>query len=325
MTDYFKINRISNSALNCIDPELGGHPEKYKDFIEGKLIQESPAMALGDIIHRRFLLGEEFVSLDKFPGEQVKQIIEAFFENTKESLTPIDIADNKAELLKVIRAHNYYNNRKDETVIDQVLKDGKLYFDFLHENKEKTVISTETYALLRRIELSMERSPIKNILNRQFSEIEESEKEIYFDLKAPSYLEELTVFPCKAKIDRLIIDHKKKSYRIIDLKTTSTALEFFTQSVMRYKYYRQMAFYREAVRKVIPNTYEEEGIYLIAIETTAYNRVRIFRMSEDFLDQGKHNFLSLLKRLSYHQQTFNWVYPLEEIENEGVYLLNNAI
>jgi len=325
--NYFEIPRISNSGLSCIDPETGGHPEKYRDFMDGLYKKESPSMSLGDIIHRHLLLNETFVTLDKKPGEVLAKILDDYYAGLKEK-SPLlfTIQSEREMLLKLIRYYGYYNNRKDETVLENVIKEGEEYFNFLIQNNGKTAIPSEWQAILEKITLSMLRGSIQEIFNpvdKTGLEIL-SEYEILFDIHANSYLDKTEVFECKAKIDRLIVDHKSKSYRIIDLKSSSGLLETFTESVKRYKYHRQLAFYREAVRQRLPGNYTEEGVYILTVETTSYCRARLFQLDQSILKSGKEDYQNLLKRISYHTAVFNWIYPMEEEENQGIYLLNTA-
>jgi len=323
--NYYDVLRISNSGLSCIDPETGGHPEKYRDFIDGIYKQESPALKLGDIIHRYLLMNETFSALDKKPGEMISGILDEYYASLKEKgLWPFNINSDKGTLLKIIRFYGYYNNRKDDTVLEGVIKEGEEYFNFLLKNNGKTVIPAEWKEILDKLSLSILRGPIQEILNPADKAGLEilSEYEIMFEITAESFLNEPEVFECKAKIDRLIIDHIRKTYRIIDLKSTSGLLETFADSVKRYKYHRQLAFYREAVRKKLPGNYKEDGIYILTLETTGYCRTRLFLLDKETLAIGKEDYLNLLKRISYHTTTLNWVYPMEEEENQGVYLLN---
>lgn len=327
MNNYFDVERISNSALSCIDPKQSGHPQKFRDFILGTYKEESDALKLGDVIHEKFLLGTEFVSLDKTPTEPVMNIVDQYYEELlKERLTSWEMSQDKELLLSIIRKNNYYNNRKDETVIESVLKDGKEYFDFRVQNTGKPVISMEWKFMLEKLYLSLQRPHIQNIAFPE-SDTEEilSEKEIYFDWEEEDYTGKQRVYQCKAKIDRLIIDHENKTYRIIDLKSTSKYVENFMFSVQKYGYDRQLAFYRKAVKAYMDEQgwgdYDLEGTYILALETIGYNRARLFVLDESLLIEAHENILELFKRISYHEDTLNWIYPMEEEENQGIYLL----
>jgi len=323
--NYYEIPRISNSGLSCIDPETGGHPEKYRDFVDGFYKQESPSMSLGDIIHRHLLLNESFVAMDKRPGDVIVKILDDYYSGLKNKYPlPFNIESEREMLLKIIRFYGYYKNRKDETVLEGVIKEGDDYFKFLLQNNGKTAIPSEWQAILEKLSFSMLRGHVQEIFNPVDKDGLEilSEYEILFDIVSDSFLDVPELFECKAKIDRLIVDHKSKTYRIIDLKSTSGLLEMFADSVKRYKYHRQLAFYREAVRQKLPVNYSEEGVYILALETTGYCRARLFLLDSDTLNAGRKDYQNLLKRISYHTATFNWIYPLEEEENQGVYHLN---
>ncbi len=320
--NYFDIQRISNSALSCIDPETGGHPEKYKDFIDGKLKFESASMQLGDIIHRHLLLGEHFVALDKKPGEAVARIVEAYHQQMHDwGFQHPSIDADKELLLQLVRENNYYNNRKDSTVVETIIKEGKEYFDFLSMKMGVTAIPAEWMAILEKLSVSVLQKSIDSLLNPAPEiHIEVlTEKEVFFDLESLSFLGLPEYFECKAKIDRLIVDHHRKTYILVDLKSTGSLLEKFPESVSKYKYYRQVAFYNEAVKSLLPAGYSEEAVFLIALETISYNRARAFRIDPKLLLHGKKDYEALLKRVSYHKSTGNWLSPIEEETNQGIY------
>jgi hypothetical protein len=322
--NYYEVPRISNTSLSCIDPETGGHPQKHRDFMDGKYKIESPSLSLGDLIHRRLLLNEEFVSFEKMPGEAIKAIIEAYVEqqllwNIKE----FKIDSDKALLLQLIREHGYYNNRKDDTVLDGVIKEGREYSDFLLQNAGKTVVSWEWMAIIEKIEANTCREPIRNLLYPEevLSQEVMTEKEIYFDLELKNFERRLQSFDCKAKLDRLIVDHEKRSFKLVDIKSTGTPLEQFHKSVEKYKYYRQLSFYVNAAQYMLPPGYCLDGVYIVAVETSGYCRSRLFQLDSSYLEKGEKNLFSLLKRISFHQATGNWTDLYEELFNKGIYIL----
>jgi hypothetical protein len=151
-----------------------------------------------------------------------------------------------------------------------------------------------------------------------------SEKEIYFEIEAETFFNSVKSFQCKSKIDRLVIDHVNKAYQIIDLKSTSGSLEEFPNSVRYYKYHRQMAFYCKAVEALLGKGYQLFPVYTCAMETRGYNRVRLFQLDQSLLELGRLDLLHQLKRISYHQETMDWMHPMEEEENHGIYLLKHS-
>lgn len=52
---------------------------------------------------------------------------------------------------------------------------------------------------------------------------------------------------CKALLDGIQIDHKNKIIQLFDLKTTHKPVYDFPEAFVQWGYYRQAAFYREAL------------------------------------------------------------------------------
>jgi len=61
---------------------------------------------------------------------------------------------------------------------------------------------------------------------------------IYFEYKGTE---------CKALLDGIMIDHAAKTIQPFDLKTIGRGLDSFPSSFINYGYYRQAAFYTEAL------------------------------------------------------------------------------
>lgn len=322
--NYYDVSRISNSALSCIDPETGGHPEKYLDFINGKFKQESDSLVLGDLIHQSLLENQEMVSFNAMPADAIKSIVDTYIYKALELYGEFfDLSTDKNLLLQLIRSYGYYNNRKDDTILDHVMKEGNDYFRFMLANRGKTVISAEWLSVIEKIRANTFKEPILELLYPgQRGRLQVlTEKEVYFEVVSKNYLSELQAFECKAKIDRLIIDHERRCYTLLDVKSTSSLLEHFPLSVEKYKYYRQLSFYLQACHQIVPPAYTLEGAYLLAVETIGYYRSRLFKLDKSYLSKGEKNWRTLLKRISYHQATNNWIHPWEELYNKGVYLI----
>ncbi|MDV7394820.1 PD-(D/E)XK nuclease family protein, partial [Arthrospira platensis SPKY1] len=143
------------------------------------------------------------------------------------------------------------------TILDHVTREGNEYFKFMLANKGKPIISSEWFSIIEKIRANTLKESILELLHPNPSGRIQvyTEKEIYFELASKNYLSELQVFECKAKIDRLIIDHEARCFKMLDVKSTSSPLEHFHLSVEKYKYYRQMSFYLQACHQIVPPGY----------------------------------------------------------------------
>lgn len=106
---------------------------------------------------------------------------------------------------------------------------------------------------------------------------------IYFD-----YILDEQVHECKALLDGILIDHKARTIQPFDLKTTGKSVWEFSSSFLHFGYYRQCAFYEEAlysttspVRKLLDEGYEMLDFIFIPVETKSdsYNPALIYRTS----------------------------------------------
>lgn len=106
---------------------------------------------------------------------------------------------------------------------------------------------------------------------------------IYFD-----YTLDDEVHECKALLDGILIDHKARTIQPFDLKTTGKSVWEFSSSFLHFGYYRQCAFYEEAlystaspVRKLLDEGYAMLDFIFIPVETKSdsHNPALIYRTS----------------------------------------------
>jgi hypothetical protein len=130
-----------------------------------------------------------------------------------------------------------------------------------------------------------------------------NEFEIYHTISQYDNLE------AKCKLDRVIIDHENKCATIVDFKTTSS-LAFFNKSYYKYKYYRQLAYYRWGLRKYIFDTqFTDYKIIckIVAMELSKIMPLKVFTVSEADLVQGENELITLISTIKWHLANNVWV------------------
>ena len=140
------------------------------------------------------------------------------------------------------------------------------------------------------------------------------EKEIYWEslVSINKKAEELEMLTCKSKLDILIIDKTNKKVTIADLKTTGKSLRQFKESYKDYKYYRQLAYYKDAAAFYLAFMGIKDvekwkfQIYIIAVEKGLSNDVAVFEPAETDLIQGAKEYKSLQKELMWHFKNNIW-------------------
>ncbi len=138
--------------------------------------------------------------------------------------------------------------------------------------RDKILLTMEQYQLgLNLRDKLMNVKEVKDILDN-------SKKEV-----AKCWLDFNTMVKCKGKAD-IVVDGGDM---LVDIKTTSKPVTEFAKSAYRYNYHRQGAFYLDG--------FGAKEFMFVVIETQAPYQVGIFRCSENFIDQGRDEYIRLLE------------------------------
>jgi len=125
------------------------------------------------------------------------------------------------------------------------------------------------------------------------------------------------ILKCKSLLDRLIVDHEKKLITIVDLKTTGI-LGDASGIIDERQYYRQLAFYRLAVKNIkeIPNDYEIQA-YIVTVNTVEPFECKVYKISDEELLRQTVVLNDLLSQISWHWFTNKWDYSRVYYEGDG--------
>jgi hypothetical protein len=107
--------------------------------------------------------------------------------------------------------------------------------------------------------------------------LDNSNKEV-----SKSWIDFNTMVKCKGKADLVV----NGGDMLVDIKTTSKPVTEFAKSAYRYDYHRQAAFYLDG--------FNSKEFMFVVIETTPPYQIGIFRCTENFIDQGREEYIRLL-------------------------------
>jgi len=212
-------------------------------------------------------------------------------------------------LLKAARLASYYNNYKDDTLLN-TLKKSTIY-EYIAElelNEGKQFMTKEQKDVIEGCVSSLKSHAACNkYLFQEWNNCEIfNEYEIYF---------ELLDVKCKSRLDRLIVNHKEKYVILIDLKTTSKRAQFFPESFEFWRYYRQMAFYKYAISTQFEGY--SFSCYMPVVDTQFFTR-HCYKISESQIDRGTIEYMNLLSRIKWHMVNSEWNYTMEEFNNNNL-------
>lgn len=324
---YFSIPALSNSDMAAIYHEQGGSPAKYKKYIidREKPKEETPSLENGKLIHLYVEKPTEFVVSDvDRPTDMLAEWVEEVFKSYSQFDSSYISKENVSLKLACIKYKgDRYKPLKDEVKIWEKFQEGFEYLKHLCLTIAKPLCIT-----------SGQKVTIENCINSL--KTNPYAKKLLFDLPDTFGDEVLSEqaycwnevvgdysIPAKGLLDRLIIEHSKKRITLVDLKTTSKPISRFIDSIEKYRYYRQLAWYLNAIYNCIlkgkPDIAEwKVDIRIVAVETTGLYETKVFTLSSEYLSKGYEEINQILKTLKFAMKNDQWVYTEEELINNGV-------
>lgn len=140
---------------------------------------------------------------------------------------------------------------------------------------------------------------------------------------------------CKALLDGVKIDHQLRQIQPFDLKTTSQTVYAFPKSFMEFGYYRQAAFYTEALKQdPVIKSFLEEGYTLLPyifivteIRNYSTHPAIIYRTTPEHMELGLNGgtvngkyykgINQLLEDYRWHTDNNYWEMSRELFKNKG--------
>lgn len=320
--DYYSIKAVSNSSLGLINPSQGGSPQKFKRFLDkAETKEETPSLRNGKLIHKYVEDPESFHISDIIkPPDMMCSWVEEV--HNKVSCYPFVTDDLLNEAILQTKGDRYKATTKEQSILDKFKETGMDYLSHLQDSQGKHILTKEEHSVINSCIESLHNHPQANNLlfnnNTGPFDIHFNEMDIY-------WVDEETGLACKALIDRLIILPDERIVYLVDLKTTSKPISLYPDSFEFWRTYRQLAFYKEAVKQWL-NTANYKGPYtlipmIVAVETTGLHEVRCFHIEESYMEKGVKEFRELLNLIKYHTDT-QWVYTEEELNNNYIIKLN---
>jgi len=307
--NYYGREEISNSDLG----ELKVSPRRFVMRKEREMQTKSAALELGTLIHKFTLEPEKFIIADVEPvGGKMGEYIKAYFELEKSGL-------EKSKIPEMAYLHAQYKaaHSKPETILKSFKNkpENIAFYEFLKNADGKIALTAKDKQIVEGCLTSLRGHVVANRL--LFSEQKESfnEKEVFFNQHGVK---------CKSKLDRLIVDNENKTVTLIDLKTTSSQVygectplntdtgilmrdwhvTGFMYSCLQYSYYRQLAFYINAVKAEYPE-YKVEA-FIVAVDTKGSYDSAVYQLPKEWLDKGNEEIQCLLTELNHYKETNNW-------------------
>lgn len=331
---------VSQSNLNKLDPDLGGHPVLFAQAILGQSpFLSTPSLEKGDLLHHWIEKPNEFVfsnilkptgQMADFADEFYKlytlkeyEIAQGFKEFSEKAL-PIDMDDvmllnemypsisgkiepsNEeigllADCIFFARVKAEVNKAlKPNTVLGK-FKECISYIGFLKQTQGKIACDQNTKNILINSFDSLKRHPFaKELL---FNAENKHEEEFYWEETHDDI-----VIRRKGKLD---IWRELPEYgRVVDLKTTGEPIGKFLQgSYTKYNYGGQITGYGRALTQRLN---KPSHCYNVVVETHTNHITQVICTGVDSQQFYTNKYNDLMKRLAYHIKHQVWDVTMEE-------------
>ncbi len=327
---YYEDNsRISNSAIGWF---LNKGPAYLRRMLDGKEKGlDLPQLRKGTMIHEFLLQPEQFWNdYMLFDGEKPKSAqAQKFCENL---INTVEIELNK-QLSDAYRKSYSIVGKSEDKILSEALKMSVEYKDYIEAIKsKKTLISQYDLDKLTDIQHNVGEHKLARQLLRRAGDHGSVHVYHEFQINWGYYVQDmsnhgaLTPIACKSLLDSCTFDWENKECTIMDIKTTAK-LWHFEDSMNEYDYCRQLRFYYTAVKWYL----DELGLnssdfkfmyYIIAIDTTSSNEVRVFNITEEQVSKRGDVIYDAMQRILWHISTGDWEHSVTYYEGDGSENLN---
>lgn len=292
---------VNASSLRYIYPQDGGSEKKYKAYLLSDRSVDNRLTYLenGRKFHKYWEDPQFYVdalSEEDLPEPGHVKIWDAVYEKLRITNTDDPRVSNNL-LLAAANEIGWQGRWKDETRLSK-LRETEFYFKFLWENTGRFMITASTKEIVANMVKSFEDEGFDDALKN-------GEKEVV--LAGTYQCQDGTIINLKGMIDNLFINGN--NYHIRDIKTTSDSVQSFRGKLypkyknlpslsiiepggyelsggafLKYKLYRQLAFYNMLVQQNYENAITTNTLYVV--ETRAPFEAVSFQVTREWIDFG---------------------------------------
>lgn len=320
---YYEDNsRISNSNIGQYLEYGPAYLRRYLDGKEKGL--DASFLSKGSMIHMDILQPDEFwdnyVILDYETPKNQNQ------KDFAEEVAKSSEFDQNISLVKAYSKYYSCKGKSDAKILQEATDlHDKLssYIEFIKvsSNTDKEIITWAKLNQCKTIKAKIKEHKKANELLYELPETTEVHNEFHINWEFPTEYSGMKC-PCKSLLDRVTFDHTLKQIKLIDIKTTSF-IGTFEESIAKYDYKRQLAYYWMAIHWYFKNvlkldiseyTYET---YIIAVSTADEAEVRVFKFTPESIEDKLVIISDTISDICFHLSTNQWDYHREYYEGDG--------
>jgi hypothetical protein len=127
---------------------------------------------------------------------------------------------------------------------------------------------------------------------------------------------------CKAMLDRVIVDTKRKKVWLIDLKSTAFTFPIFKEKAREFGYIRQLNWYKSGIQHD-PLFKDDWTIIsvLVVCQKKGLNETRVFAINKDDMIKEEIDLVTNVDTYNWHIDNNIWDMTKEAHDNNGIEIL----
>jgi len=347
--DYRNVRAFSQSSLKLLDfnPQVFYNQEYRWVMGEIERPQDDPtdAMVLGTIVDALLTqpaeLDRQFIFVKEVPSGQLKQFIDTFYNLEQIAIEDGTVLDHGSTRLLAKEAYDEVGFKRDkfETVVARFESEGLVYYNALRNSSGKRIVLQEVKdkakALVKMLEDDEYTGPIiKQKSVHPFDVAFIGDHIEVFDQLAIYWEEHGLKF--KALLDKVVVNHTKKTVQPYDIKTTGSS--DFGDAFGNYRYDLQGAFYTDALHHFMDQQGWKEYtikafVFIVAFTNEKGIGPQLWQMGTYDYYAGRYGmsrpklkevkgYQALVSDLLWHIKENRWKYPREVYLKNGLRELN---
>ena len=332
---YRAIEMDSSSSLKEFSMD---RKKYYKRYVLGDKIEnkDTQAAIIGRVVETLLLEPEEFdnrfymSACMTAPTGLMLDFVNALYKHTAESTNDQgQVTREFSEIVKDAYADSGFKIKMDAVVSKFMGSDAEIYYNELRQVKARnlTVITTEDVTNSERIVTELKTNSVTaEIVNL----VNSVRWEVFNQLQIEGYKVGGVEF--KSMMDKLVIDHDKKTIQVYDLKCVWAVENFFEEYYLYRRAYIQAYLYWTACTKIkeemeLQDYYVEYPKFIVC-DSTNYLNPLIYTLDTDDIQDALAGFehkgriypgvQSLIKDLKWAKENDVWNMSRENHSSNGL-------
>lgn len=339
--EYRDVRAFSQSSLKLLDFSVTKfYREEYLWVVglsESRPEYSSDAMTLGSMVDvlltRPKDFDKEYMYLSDAPTGQMKDFIDEFHRLS------INSEDDPKTIAEYVYNKVGFKRDKLETVIAKFQAEGLVYYNALSKSVGKTIVPQ---GMMLHAKALVDQMLEDEFIGPILTEETDTQTHINVDTEVYNQLEiywEEHGLKFKALLDKVIVDHLKKTIQPYDIKTTRSS--DFNDAFGGYRYDLQGAFYTDALHHWM----EQQGlqnyeilpfVFIVAFTNEKGIGPQMWQMGTYDYYAGRYGiarprlrrvrgYQTIVNDLLWHIKEDKWKYPKEVYLKKGIRELNYYI